>query len=345
MGILAKNDIKFCEDFSNFYIKCKEKNQIDINEEKKFKTALQAFVMEPVQAYKNRVKLLKKKIQAVGVSTDFEILTKDSFNITIESDNFDMGYEKAFRQVVLGERQDSWEIYNVANSLTFVKVEEGQRIEVAGLSGTNVLASVDYYGGAIGWTDKMIRYRKVPAMIEMAEVFRNKFWSNKADNHYALLAAAAALNVTPYAGAAADGQLQRDIQTINLAAFTLTDRLKDKGFGDMANAPLIMYANPRDKDRIGAAFRVTTASLATAGRTGDMIGYNIDVIYTFNSNITAGSPILVLPGKKIQKADGMQPTVFNQEQDILTLNRVQAVWAIYGAIVSDTDQAEQLSLS
>ncbi len=301
-----------------------------------------------MQAFVNKPKtLLQKKIQAVGVSTDFAQITKDSFNVTIENDNFDMGWEKAFRSVPLGKNQDSWEIYNVSNTITFVKVEEGARIEMNELAGTKTTAYVDYYGGAVGWTDKMIRFRKVPAMIDIASVFRNKFWTNKADNHYALLAAAiGAGNTTAYQGAAADGQLRRDIQTINLAAFTLGDTLKDKGYGDMATAPFLMYANPFDEDRIEAAFRALTGGMAHALRGAEQITRRkITRIYTYNSNITSGLPLLVLPGQKIQKAEAMAPTTYIADKDPFTLNEAQAVWSIYGAIVADTDQLQAVTLS
>lgn len=304
-------------------------------------------VCAALQAFLNRPKtLLRKRIQAqhtgVSVSSDFPIITKDSFNVTIESQNFDMGYEKVFREIPLGENQDAWEIYNVANSLAFVKVEEGQRIDVAGHTGSKVTAYVDYYGGAIGWTDKMIRYRKVAAMLDLAETFRNKFWINKANNFYALIAAAAALNITPYQGVAADGQLQRDVQTINRAAYNLTNRCKNKGYGDTANVTLVMYYNPIDKDRILAAFSVTTGALAAAGRTGQTINYNIVPYPTYNQFISGRAPVLCLPGNKAQKAEGMAPTTYGPEMDLLSLNRVQSVWAIYGGVIADSDQFEQM---
>lgn len=307
-------------------------------EQGKIKVALQAFLMEPLVA-------VKKQIQAFGVSTDFEQLTTNAFNVTVQEDNFDLGYEQAFREQTLEQGRDFWEIYDVQNGLSFRQIEEGGRIEVEGLTGTVVQAYVDYYGGALGWTDKMIRFRKIPAMVDMAMIFRNKFWSNKADNHYLLLATAAAGNQTTYQGAVADGQLQRDIQTINEAAFQLTDRNKDKGYGDTAAAQLVLYANPADKARINAAFRATTANLGPAGRIGDQISWNIKVIYTFNSNITAGTPILILPKNKIQSATAMEPTTFTEPVDPLTLNQFQAVWSIYGAIVGDTDQAQSFLMS
>jgi hypothetical protein len=319
-------------------IKVQEKNDpVAANQVSK---ALQAFIQKP----KTIQKKILKNIQAVSVSTDFAQLTKDAFNVIIEEDNFDMGWERAFRTVTLGKGQDSWQIYNVENGLTFRKKDEGDRVEVEGISGTLVTAYVDYYAGALGWTDKMIRFRKVPAMVDQAAIFRNKFWSQKANVHYLLLAAAAALNVTVYQGVAADGQLQRDIQTINEGLFVLANRNRNKGYGDTANARYLMYANPRDKDRINAAKRATTAMTAAAGRTGDIIEWNFDVIYTFDSNIVSGSPILILPGFRNQRADAMQPTTFTGPVDILTLNRVQSVWAIYGAIVADSDQAQTITL-
>jgi hypothetical protein len=303
--------------------------------------AIQAYSLEPI-----RNKQKKVGIQATGVSTDFAILTKDSFNVTMEEDNFDLGWEQAFRQVTLGRGQDSWEIYNVANGITFTKVEEGQRIEMNKLTGTKVSAFVDYYGAALGWTDKMIRFRKVPAMVDMAMAFRNKFWTNKADNHYSIIAAAAALNITAYQGAIADGQLRRDVQTINSAAFTLGNVNKDKGYGDMANAPMIIYANPFDEDRIEAAFRATTANITSGGLNigQQLTRRRIKRIYTYNTNISAGTPLLVLPGNKNQKADAMQPTTYTAPTDPLTLNQYQAVWAIYGAIIADTDQCRTITL-
>jgi len=338
MGIICKNDRMFFDDLF------KAIEQGDVAAGSRVKIAFQAFANAPRTKIGKQIQAMKK-IQASGVSTDFSILTKDAFSVTIEEDNFDLGYEKAFRLVTLGEGQDTWEIYNVANGITFEKVEEGQRIQVNKLTGTKTSASVDYYGAALGWTDKMIRFRKIPAMVDLAMAFRNKFWADKADNHYTLISAAGAGNVTAYQGAATDTQLQRDIQTINTAAYTLSNRLKDKGYGDTASAKMVMYANPNDKARINAAFRSTSVDVQAGSRTTQQLVWNIDVHYTYNSNISSGSPQLVFPFNKIQRADAMQPTTYKMDKDPLTLNEVQAVWAIYGAAVADTDQVEQLTLS
>lgn len=315
----------------------------DMKEGLKVRTALQAYLNEPVLR-------MKQKIQAEAVSTDFPVTIADSFNVTVQDSTFDMGWEQAFKLVPLGKNQDFWEIVTVSNALTFRVVEEGQRIEVAELTGERQLAYVDYYGGALGWTDKMIRYRKVAAMLNMMEIFRNNFWFTKAQAHYAILAAAAAANLTAWQGAAGLGQLRRDILTFNVAIAALANRNLNKGFGDIASAPILCYANPADEPRIEAVFAIKTNSMGnviTANSSANEITRTRPVkrIYTYDNNIVAGTPIIVLPGRQIQRADDMPPTTFRAPgKDPLTLSYWEAVWAIFGAVVGDTDQCGSLTL-
>lgn len=329
MGIICKNDLLFFEMYRDWI-------------DKGDKTAAQK-VIQAFDAFMRQPNRICKKIQAAAVSTDFAQLTKDAFNVTVQEDNFDLAYEKAFMNVPLGTGQDSWEIYDVDNGVVFVKVEEGGRIDIQGMSGTKQTVYVDYYGGALGYTDKMIRFRKIPAMLSKAKMFRNAWFVNKANIHYALLAAGVG-GTTTWQGVAADGELQRDIQTINVGVFTLADRCKDKGYGDTANRGYLMYANPLDKRRISAAQRATTANIAPAGRTGQMLHWQLDVNYTFNSSIAQGYPLVVLPGNKIQKAEPMKPTTYTIPKDPLTLNEAQSVWGIFGAAVADTDQIQKITL-
>lgn len=314
----------------------------------KCRVALQAFLNKPRSEVRKAIQGLKK-IQAItSVSTDFAKLVSDAFNVTIGSVNFDLGYQQSFRDVPLGQNQDSWDIYDVQNGLTFRLVPEGDRIQVDGLSGSLVTAHVDYYGGALGWTDKMIRYRKVAAMVDMALIFRNRFWSNKADNHYLLLAAAALATpaqTTAYQGVVGDGQLRRDIATLNAAAYALANRCKDKGYGDTAQMQMILYFNPLDKGRVLSALAATTAGMQAALGTAVAVNWPITPVATFNASVLADHPLLVLPGNKIQSAEDLPPTTFVAPKDPLTLNEVQSVWSIYGAVVADTDQVQRMDLS
>ncbi len=305
--------------------------------------ALQAFLQKPRNEMQRKIQALRKIQGIAAVSTDFAKLVSDAFNVTIGAQNFDLGYQQSFKDVPLATGQDTWDIYDVQNGLTFRLVPEGDRIQVDGLSGSLVTAHVDYYGGALGWTDKMIRYRKVAAMVDMAMIFRNRFWSNKADNHYLLLATAAALNVTTWQGLVADTELRRDILTINQAAYTLANRCRNKGYGDTAQMQMVLYANPIGRARLLAAFAATSSNFQGAVSLGAFVNWNVTPIFTFNANMPANAAILVLPGNKIQAAEDMPPTTFTAPKDPLTLNELQSVWSIYGAVVADTDQCEQLN--
>lgn len=337
-GSLEK-DVLFFDKLQNAY---ENGNTQDRN---KCKIALQAFMRRPSNELYKRIDAFKKTpLQAFGVSTDFSILPRGFYDLVVEESNFDMGWEMAYKLVQKDKNQKTWTIYTATNTLVVKKIPEGGHCEVAELAGDHVSGEVDYYGGGLGWTDAMIRYREIAAMLDKAAIFRNTFMTAKANRHYLLLATAGALNVTTYQGVANDGQLQRDIQTINRCAFTLGDANKDKGYGDTANIPFIIYANPIDQERIEAAFNVTTGALAAAGRTGGTVLRRMQRHYTYNSNITAHHPLMVLPGWRIQRAEDMAPTTYEAPIDVTTLNRVQTVWEIDGAAIADTDQVRQFNL-
>jgi hypothetical protein len=343
MGIINKKGSDL--DFFNMLIKGMEyKNPEHI---KACKETLQAFVGEPKKLIKQKIQAMQEKIQSIGigVSTDFPFVTTDSFNVTIQEQTYDMGWEQVFKQVVLDKGKFYWEIYDVANSLTFFKVEEGQKLEAAGLSGTKLYGEVEYYGGAIGWTDKMIQAREIPAMIDLANIFRNKFWVMKANTHYALISTAAALTVVPWQGVAADGRSLRDLLTVGVSQNTLALANLNKGYGDMANAPMIIIAHNADEQRLEAAFKLSLNNIVGARENAiEAPRRRITRVYTYDTNILPGFPLMILPGQKSQKADAMAPTTYGPELDILSLNRIQSVWAIFGATIADSDQFLTLTL-
>lgn len=312
----------------------------DNKAKEKCKVALQAFMNEPRKIQKNKTRI-SDKIQAFAVSTDFPFLTGESFNHVHQENNYDMGYEMAYDDVpkIKGKRFWSW--LTTQDGLTIQKVPEGGRITVAGVSGDKIFFHCDKYGGAIGWTYESIEGREIMQMINLAKQFKNKYYETKSNIGYLLVQAAAAANaVTPYS-TTGTGQLQNDIVTINTAILTLTQRLKDKGYGDMANARVVIFAHRDMESRIGAALRATTTALATAGNVGQQITSRpIDIVYTYNTSIRSDRPVVMLPKWGFQKMDYMLPTVFTDKQDILTLNIAQAVWGDYGFGVGDTDQAQ-----
>jgi hypothetical protein len=315
------------------------------------RSQMQAELMGTVQEQaraRAAIQAMTAKIQAdhgITKTSDLPIILADQFNVTIAKKIYDLNYELAFQQVPVADGQNFWEIDTVDNALTFRKVAEGGRVQMQGFTGSQVFAFVDYFGGALGWTDAMIRFRQLARMVEMANFFTWSFWKNKADYHYALLAAAGLLNIVAYNDPTGIGAcLANDILTMNAAVFQIANTCRNKGYGDTANAQYILYANPADKPRITAALNAQSNYMQMLGWFGTEIGYNIQPIWTFNEHITAGFPLIVLPGHKLQRADVMQPTTYQAIKDPYTLNEAASCWAIYGSAVADTDQVAMVTL-
>jgi hypothetical protein len=74
-----------------------------------------------------------------------------------------------------------------------------------------------------------------------------------------------------------------------------------------------------------------------------VIPWSIRPVYTLNENIPAAATgdafrgLLVLPGRKIQMAQPM-PVTFYNDFDILSLSYIQAGWEYFGAGVAETTQ-------
>ena len=341
--------VKVDDKGNNLFINALYKGFVDGDEvsKKQCAVALQAFMNEP-RKIKAKVQALsdKIKIQGFTVSTDLPFLTGESFSKVHAENNFDLGYEQAYQNIprIQGKRFWSWLV--TTDALTFKKIPEGGRVDVVGVAGQKVFFECDKYGGAIGWTYEAIEGREIMQLINLAMIFRNRYYENKANIGYLLLQAAAAVNAVTAYQATGTGQLQNDIKTINQAIIDLTTRLLNKGYGDMANAGVIIFAHRNLESRIGAALRATTQAMATAGSSGEQITARpIRVIYTYNSAITANRPIVLLPGWGLQKMDYMLPTTFTDKQDILTLNVAQSVWGDYGFGIGDTDQVQNFLLS
>ena len=305
------------------------------NSEKILKT-IQAFLAYP----EDRKQL---EIQAFTTKGDMpELYTRLPY-INILAKNFDFGYEAAYAPAVLdvinGERKLTWELVTGSDNIVFSEMAEGEAPVVSSATATKTLARCTRKSGALGWTDELIRDRALNILIQRAELFRNKFYEDKANRHYAGMTAAAALNspiswqsTTETVGVTLD----RDRKTINAAAGYLANLLKDKGYGDTANANFLLFLNPV---AMKARAQVALATANTGVIVPTQVVWNVTPIYTLNTEMpaTTTTGIMVLPGNKIQRADAMMPTSF-MKADFASMTYQEYVHAYYGYVLADTDQ-------
>lgn len=325
-------------------------------QEKIIRAAIQSFMMNTGQQgfdrFGNPVAFeTRRPIQAFSGSSDLPALTKDVFDVTQTVPNFDLAWQGAFKGMKLRKGQLSWEIADVAAGGGFELIPEGGKVKIESVSGNKATVNVAKYGYGLGVTWETIEGRKLYAFVDAMDQARAKMYGIWGDTHYALLNTAAATATTAWAGAATDPTVDRDIATLNAAAYAIADACKDKGYGDMAAAPMIMYINPKYRARMDAALK-TVSNDAIAGRNvgasgslgAQTLNWNVEVRYTFNSAITADKGDMVLPGNKIQNAMYLKELGLSR-QEIESLNELRTYWTAFGAAIGDNDQANQLSFA
>jgi hypothetical protein len=203
------------------------------------------FFMKPEIAHR---RIEEAKMQGFTVTSDLSQPATAAWSVFLEQIQTDLNWQKAFEVVTLGENENSWEIHNVSNGLTFQKRAEGERLDVTGFSGTRATIYVEKRGGALGVTDEVKRFRKVYQLIQLAKIWRNRYWQNKRDEHYQLIAAAApagSARVTAYQGVGTDTRASRVLATINAGAATLGNRNKDKGYDGLNSYVLYLPESMR----------------------------------------------------------------------------------------------------
>lgn len=319
----------------------------------KFKAPLtpdqqEAYISRSIQAFVHGVADVNTSglisVQAFAGSSDLPTLTKDVFDVTPKMDNFDLAWQESFKGITLRKGQLSWDIADVEQSITFEEIPEGGKVKFGYFGGNIATPSVKKYGAGLAITWEIIEGNKLYAFAERLDITRAKLYGKWADVHYALLNAGAAAHTVAWQDTADHKQIDRDIATLNQGAYVIGNACKNKGHGDTANAPMILYISPLYKARINAALKAGQSEIIGSGGAGAMVNWPIEVRYTFNSNITAGKGLLVLPGHKIQNAVYLRELgLSRQDQD--SLNELRTYWTAFGATVADTEQCAQLSFS
>lgn len=319
----------------------------------KFKVPLKpdqqdAFIRRSIQAFVHGVADVNEggliSVQAFAGSSDLPQLTKDVFDVTTKADNFDLAWQDSFKGIPLRKGQLSWEITDVEQAITFKEIPEGGKVKFGHLSGDKVVADIKKYGAGLAITWEMVEGNKLYAFVEALDATRAKLYGVWGNVHYGLLNAAAAEHTVAWQGASSDKQIDRDIATLNQGAYVIGNACKNKGYGDTANAPMILYTSPQHKARINAALKAGQSEIITSGGAGAMLNWPIDVRYTFNSNITANKGVLVLPGHKIQNSVYLRELGLSR-QEIESLNELRTYWTAFGAAIGDDEQCAQLSFS
>ena len=292
---------------------------------------------------------IRKAIQAFATKGDFPTEILQILEKYHAVPDYDLGYEQIFDiRDFTSTNEAGFKILDVTSGLTFAKVPTGMKAKVFKFSGDVTEVTFDMYGGGLNWDRKLIDDRQYWTLEDNAIAFRNKAYSSRAENFYALLEAAGAANpttwqaVTPAGVTTANENYNaiRDANTINAAALLILEALKDKGVGAGANSVLVLTAPLALKSRIERALALVQQSFANSQK---LVQYTIRAQYTLMLSSNSYY-YLSFPKAKNKGGYRMDLTMFDQF-DILAYADTMVGWMRYGGAVGDTDQNSRCAIA
>ena len=145
-----------------------------------------------------------------------------------------MGWVKSFKQSVVDDR-GTFEVPIARNQAVFENTPESVTPKSNRYDANVRLVETEKYVGRLDISDEIIRKSRINSMIDAYELLRTAYYVAKANSHYATLKASANENARgangnsqAYDTTTGASTLEKDIKTLNDAAYTLTNSVKDK---------------------------------------------------------------------------------------------------------------------
>lgn len=307
---------------------------------------VQAFVGKQVQNFirAGYNKLGEGKfIQAFTGTSDMTVIDTNVWNAFQEENAYDVLWQRAFRAVPLRKGQLDWSIGTVTSGVALKLLEEGEKVDYAAISGSKIKGEVDLYGGGLEIDWKTMEGRDLAGFYNSMSDFKAKRMEKQATIFYGLLAAAAT-EVIDYQLTTDDPTIDRDIATINKGYETVSEECKDLGFGDTANASMLLYHSPNLKGRVQQALRATSEIVIASGGRGQLVNHTIEPLVTWNSSIPTNKAMMVLPGNKIQNSNYMKEKTFERINPD-NLSWLKSSFSAFGGVVGETAQTAMLEFA
>lgn len=287
-------------------------------------------------------------VQAFGTSQDFPASVLEVLDKYHQLTHFDTGYEQVFDMMdMLNSNRNGFDILDVVSGLSFSLVPEGMKAKLYKMSGEKVSVTLDMYGAGLSWSRRLFDDKEYWTIEDNAIEFRNKAYSSKANNFYALIEAAPAtydLAWQAVTGAVPNTNENyvpiRDINTINKACENILLRLLPLGMNATVASEFIILAPIQLIGRIKRALGMVQQPFA--GST-TQLNYNVRPVYT--TMLTSSTEFYVIfPKNKLKGANRMNLTVFS-DFDIEAYADIAVGWHRYGGAIGEAKQITRCSTS
>ena len=291
-----------------------------------------------------RSKAVGVQVQAFTQTADIPNV-KELFESFVAFENYDFGYEPAFRTRTFEDTSDRFSIVNITSAFTFDELPEPGSLTIKKFTGTSIDVIAKYYGDAVGWDFRLLENRKFGEMVEVAREFVNAWYAKKVNLYYRLLTDSSYDTVNgnasiAWAGAGTDPQIVRDRMTLSAMKNAIGSATQDLGLvPNVATAKYIVYGQPTHEGRILAALN---SMYGVANGIGSIVTGDVTYVPTYNlsrtgASVGANDIIMVMAQGKIQKGDKILPQTYTTE-DYLSFSTVQSVRAAVAGVVAEPKQ-------
>jgi hypothetical protein len=275
---------------------------------------------------------------------------------------YDEGYKEAFTMLdFTGTGKGGFNQLLLTNTLKFGVVPSGGKAKIFNVSGSKVTTYFDKYGAGLEWDKILFEDAEWAQIAYILTAFRNAAYLELAQEHYDLMTyifdaanpdvkadiAWHAPDPAALANTDATYTANRDVETINDGCITISNHLKNKGYGITPQSTFILFTPLELRARYRKAM-----GLAMQGFGGSPLhlDFNIRQVTTMMLRVpttevaVTDHAILCYPGARSQSGLRMALEELTEE-NIMSRSTVMVDWLRFGAGIGDIEQFERLDIA
>jgi len=257
--------------------------------------------------------------------------------VLVQSDTIktpDRGYEILFDEVDMrASSSDSFDLLDVSGGVTFYQQKIGEEVKMSKI-GKAVKTAVGYlrFSGGLNILDDWLRFNKYYLIDQLFEETIKRWWTQKANLFYGLLAAL---------GAGINEAFDTDdITTINNACAQILEDMEAAGYDVDENAQFVLTCNPRLRARVFKAIATTFQTLGV----NKQIVHNISAVVS-TTKIANTSYYISLPGEKSKRGEWEDLTARPAQRDERILGAAHIWTGAYNGISGESKQYRRCALA
>ena len=238
--------------------------------------------------------------------------------------------------------EEAMEIWNVNNGITFRVYQNGEKVELYGISGNKQRFEFQLIGAGFQWLTTWLNDNKFWRLTDGLAEAATQYAKFQAESAYAVMAAGASSQTRATAGST---EVENDILTINAAKTQILANLRtNSGFIDPNPRFQLVYNTLTPSLADTRIARIANARYGSANSTLGVIQLDESISILGSPNAPTGTMQLVYPGRKMKTGLRQDLTAFD-DFDPYSYSGARVFWGRWIHVKADGDQVRLIPLS